>query len=172
MGHKTLHSTMLLLYRYPIRSGSCCKKLYIPLCFYYIGTSVRNPLSFSNLYIPLCFYYITRQQKGQQRYILSLHSTMLLLYPICLKIWRMSNTFTFHYASTISPPYRCNTLSNPCFTFHYASTISKADSAQKKASASFTFHYASTISGNPRFASASLLYLYIPLCFYYIRLAA
>ena len=150
MGHKTLHSTMLLLYRYPIRSGSCCKKLYIPLCFYYIGTSVRNPLSFSNLYIPLCFYYITRQQKGQQRYILSLHSTMLLLYPICLKIWTMSNTFTFHYASTIS----------------------KADSAQKKASASFTFHYASTISGNPRFASASLLYLYIPLCFYYIRLAA
>ena len=147
MGHKTLHSTMLLLYRYPIRSGSCCKKLYIPLCFYYIGTSVRNPLSFSNLYIPLCFYYITRQQKGQQRYILSLHSTMLLLYLRRIQ-HRRKLLLPLHSTMLLLYPGILDLLLPLCYIF--------------------TFHYASTISDwrhNP-FAPQQLLY--IPLCFYYI----
>ena len=96
-----------------------------------------------------------------------LHSTMLLLYLRFTPIRSVQNTFTFHYASTLSFGWRgtCGHLS--IFTFHYASTLSKKidDAIEKKMNLhstmlllyqpydsegimdnKFTFHYASTLS--------------------------
>ena len=57
------------------------------------------------------------------------------------------------------------------FTFHYASTLSCDRSCTSRRWSSFTFHYASTLSsgGDKDWPSAALIY--IPLCFYFIRLA-
>ena len=100
----TLHSTMLLLYRIYCRVGLQYFLLYIPLCFYYIEECVfkcktkghftfhyastissqdkyhqNTPLF---LYIPLCFYYIASCWRYVLPSLLSLHSTMLLLYRL------------------------------------------------------------------------------------------
>ena len=54
------------------------------------------------------------------------------------------------------------------FTFHYASTISGNAKVYGNAEVYFTFHYASTISRRWHSESNSA-FLYIPLCFYYIK---
>ena len=99
-----------------------------------------------------------------------LHSTMLLLYPIQMSADHLpAPTFTFHYASTISPIssvtdrsvknlhstmlllYRRKEVDKHDerhkFTFHYASTISWLCYNLLTGFCGFTFHYASTISG-------------------------
>ena len=40
-----LHSTMLLLYRSMIGLSFCLMKIYIPLCFYFIGKKTKATLS-------------------------------------------------------------------------------------------------------------------------------
>ena len=56
------------------------------------------------------------------------------------------------------------------FTFHYASTLSRLNSATGSAS-SFTFHYASTLSAFNASEAEKNRQIYIPLCFYFIRLS-
>ena len=76
-----LHSTMLLLYRRGVSWDSKRKKIYIPLCFYFIFTVLAEIPFTVTIYIPLCFYFIyllNVNKRGCNRY---LHSTMLLLYP-------------------------------------------------------------------------------------------
>ena len=55
--------------------------LYIPLCFYYILFRLSEFTWSSFLYIPLCFYYIA-YAPVMRATPTSLHSTMLLLYPV------------------------------------------------------------------------------------------
>ena len=54
------------------------------------------------------------------------------------------------------------------FTFHYASTISQRLHGESHRVYSFTFHYASTISKPAESSERLKIFLYIPLCFYYI----
>ena len=54
------------------------------------------------------------------------------------------------------------------FTFHYASTLSIAGIVLRVARTSFTFHYASTLSFLDSLLEILVIYIYIPLCFYFI----
>ena len=87
----------------PKRSVALEGSLYIPLCFYYIYIPSYSSWSSIMLYIPLCFYYIGLVYIGGLPGVLTLHSTMLLLYQrtVLNDIYK-ANNFTFHYASTIS----------------------------------------------------------------------
>ena len=99
-----LHSTMLLLYRWPVfhlpvwswsftfhyaSTLSTCRKykgrlessIYIPLCFYFIGKASGGSQVLLFIYIPLCFYFIV-EQLALDLPKFNLHSTMLLLYPV------------------------------------------------------------------------------------------
>ena len=84
--HSHLHSTMLLLYRNEISIWHRIKRIYIPLCFYFIGDPASpeaiesihlhstmlllylqriNPIEEGEeIYIPLCFYFIGRSAFG------------------------------------------------------------------------------------------------------------
>ena len=99
------------------------------------------------IYIPLCFYFIKVWWKAAQDVGNYLHSTMLLLYR----------------SGSICGPMTATT-----FTFHYASTLSRRGSAQVKEHFSFTFHYASTLSERSQPPAGARVYIYIPLCFYFI----
>ena len=99
---QNLHSTMLLLYLSLIQPEHLLRKIYIPLCFYFIGFSALFFFLKILIYIPLCFYFIADAvdyANGKQQ-------------------------FTFHYASTLSnlPAELSHHIYR--FTFHYASTLS------------------------------------------------
>ena len=116
---------------------------------------------------------------------------MLLLYPsIPPGIVEFFYHFTFHYASTISLSPADSPGWERAFTFHYASTIScsseglmslfsplhstmlllyPAYNGKGAYTNNFTFHYASTISYQVYFPLVLRIWLYIPLCFYYIE---
>ena len=106
-----LHSTMLLLY--PYRSA-CMRRFSMIFTFHYASTLSGNRYenfllgflftfhyastlsgrtgrnnSNSQIYIPLCFYFI-QSLSDEDRTLLNLHSTMLLLYPMpdCLNTIR------------------------------------------------------------------------------------
>ena len=74
-----LHSTMLLLYPSDFICLQQTGKIYIPLCFYFIGKTVAWRVGRRIIYIPLCFYFILPHQEYKLDR-LYLHSTMLLLY--------------------------------------------------------------------------------------------
>ena len=80
-GITNLHSTMLLLYRFSPRAE---RILWPTFTFHYastlsrLGDRLRN--SVCAIYIPLCFYFIGSMLKLQRSSMLNLHSTMLLLY--------------------------------------------------------------------------------------------
>ena len=98
--------------------------IYIPLCFYFIQTRRPFQKALSFIYIPLCFYFINYGQIPIWHWQTNLHSIMLLLYlwqtrgrnPICYIYIPLcfyfigcrktelctADTFTFHYASTLS----------------------------------------------------------------------
>ena len=121
-----LHSTMLLLYRSVSGSIPFCFRIYIPLCFYFIGMPGPVQRMQSGIYIPLCFYFISKYDRICI-YCYNLHSTMLLLYLIPSMIpFTSLPIFTFHYASTLS--FKCcpQIMQNCGFTFHYASTLSSS----------------------------------------------
>ena len=54
------------------------------------------------------------------------------------------------------------------FTFHYASTLSETVEMALNDLVIFTFHYASTLSCFSYLLSVFRLFIYIPLCFYFI----
>ena len=72
---------MLLLYLDASIYGTRWKQIYIPLCFYFIFAGGNKWQDRCFIYIPLCFYFIS---DWLGRHLI--HST-----------------FTFHYASTLSP---------------------------------------------------------------------
>ncbi len=77
--------------------------LYIPLCFYFIGTEASPSSSTLSLYIPLCFYFIRKSSYSYFLLRFPLHSIMLLLYrSSSYAIKGQNEGSTFHYASTLS----------------------------------------------------------------------
>ena len=106
---KDLHSTMLLLYRSPCRTGSilhfylhstmlllylnrngCNDPFWSEFTFHYASTlsySAHSSNLLIKIYIPLCFYFITTK-RAQASMDMHLHSTMLLLYPKGERRWR------------------------------------------------------------------------------------
>ena len=95
---------MLLLYHKDDASGAPYSVIYIPLCFYFIGESVRVYLVLVHIYIPLCFYFIQEINRP-------LVQSIRIYIPLCfyfigsgLTQLRQQSRFTFHYASTLSCP--------------------------------------------------------------------
>ena len=70
---------MLLLYLPQITETNTLYVIYIPLCFYFIGTGSWRLFRGFSIYIPLCFYFIPAQSASLYS-LPNLHSTMLLLY--------------------------------------------------------------------------------------------
>ena len=137
---------MLLLYLFSACGTANVDVIYIPLCFYFI-LQIRQILKrLRHIYIPLCFYFI--------KFCLTAESRQPRIYiPLCFYfIWSSSDenvtvdSFTFHYASTLSQKVRESRWENGKFTFHYASTLSEMEHAGLQKKMSFTFHYASTLS--------------------------
>ena len=78
--HLPLHSTMLLLYLGGLSVSIFIKVLYIPLCFYYICLADFLVRSMLSLHSTMLLLYRCRFQLWCP-VLLPLHSTMLLLYP-------------------------------------------------------------------------------------------
>ena len=158
---------MLLLYQEFLELVLRDKRLYIPLCFYFIRTRTRGGGTPCRLYIPLCFYFITVYTSSKTGFR-PLHSIMLLLYqdgslgllglhfiyiPLCFyfiekdfRFYRISTWSTFHYASTLSANGSIGTTQYYTSTFHYASTLSIDTRLEISSLVISTFHYASTLS--------------------------
>ena len=143
-------------------------QIYIPLCFYFIGSPENPNKELLRIYIPLCFYFIPHCAAPVYGWIPHLHSTMLLLYLLCnckydLRIIDLHSTMLLLYL-ILHAPFRAvwliyiplcfyfilpgtvisSTLSS--FTFHYASTLSNNVHVLIGSFGKFTFHYASTLS--------------------------
>ena len=101
---------------------------------------------------------------------LPLHSIMLLLYPRAAYPLRSVIPSTFHYASTLSFHPEPSGSISAVSTFHYASTLSNVFASFSFSLHFSTFHYASTLSVQIRPANSKTMFLYIPLCFYFIPL--
>ena len=141
--------------------------IYIPLCFYFIWIRMEHWSTVSWIYIPLCFYFIRGRAPGDQ------HSSEIYI-PLCFyfiisacRRIRHRKTFTFHYASTLSPTVGYFAQDSNVFTFHYASTLSDI----RKPSGfdgsfyiplCFYFIYTDDVCQGRRKP------FYIPLCFYFI----
>ena len=165
----SLHSTMLLLYL-PSEEGLFV--IYYPLhstmLLLYLKDGYRITTN-KILYIPLCFYYIT--DGSTTTYTVT---NFTFHYASTISVWWYNGNwyyadFTFHYASTISKFEHTERTHGNIFTFHYASTISKDIMIDYIFQYCFTFHYASTISVFRPTRFRRVTTLYIPLCFYYIR---
>ena len=101
--------------------------IYIPLCFYFIGQALRIRKRFIFIYIPLCFYFIRTDSRCLKFPLKYLHSTMLLLYHTPQKLPSIS-FFNLHSTMLLlyQRPSSKNLGSTESFTFHYASTLSTA----------------------------------------------
>ena len=78
--------------------------IYIPLCFYFIKCVYHFCGFLDDIYIPLCFYFIA----GRTTLRSAVHGIYI---PLCFYFINEEITktvreyeFTFHYASTLSPP--------------------------------------------------------------------
>ena len=77
-------------------------RIYIPLCFYFIGDFLDPSREHLIIYIPLCFYFISGKSNGRKQWI-------IIYIPLCFyfivsssETVFMNRPFTFHYASTLS----------------------------------------------------------------------
>ena len=145
--YNDLHSTMLLLYR--TAQGllpASAARIYIPLCFYFIGSRSALPPGWSvNLHSTMLLLYPSSSSSLFQRFLIYIPLCFYFInniYPFHSSLWK----FTFHYASTLSLSPLSNGIGYPSFTFHYASTLSVPVKIVFKSSKKFTFHYASTLS--------------------------
>ena len=187
----TLHSTMLLLYPRKMREWIDRVYLYIPLCFYYIYSHNR----LCRLLSAFTFHYASTISRSQHMYLntdITLHSTMLLLYPDSHALTPFFFDFTFHYASTISEvrygtQSRKPPLHSTMLLLYHSLMIQSflllslyiplcfyyilVGGGGTGGGSYFTFHYASTISNLRDLFLFSLCHLYIPLCFYYIGIS-
>ena len=119
--------------------------LYIPLCLYFNGASVRGNVSQSQLYIPLCLYFNVRRPSFSSA----------------------ENSFTFHYVSILMMNSTKSEQWLSGFTFHYVSILMWASKRIRAQRSDFTFHYVSILISNPYSSSAGCFQLYIPLCLYF-----
>ena len=122
-----LHSTMLLLYHIQSKLVGIFNLIYIPLCFYFIVSTLpyrkqRHTHLHSTMLLLYQSYYA-----GYTIINTHLHSTMLLLYLI-LRILAPREVPDLH--STMLLLYRIQSARrnhrHGSFTFHYASTLSPA----------------------------------------------
>ena len=187
---KNLHSTMLLLYRNRNCSWYGKQSIYIPLCFYFIGRAGRwrgwwwylhstmlllyhapegqhyeskynlhstmlllyhnsffTSSSAPHIYIPLCFYFIKPAFSPCASASFHLHSTMLLLYRkvrifICQRHPNLHSTMLLLY-----PKRQCVDI------YGYTNLHS-----------TMLLLYLPPAGGRE-----TCIYIYIPLCFYFIR---
>ena len=185
-----LHSTMLLLYRrYPPRLN----RQYTAFTFHYASTLSakynERTAMYAYLHSTMLLLYHHRDQR-QENWKRNLHSTMLLLYPGICGYGFLYFSFTFHYASTLSPgliffatfcPHLHSTMlllyprastSICCSLVNLHSTMlllyQGGVRCRRRSDSEFTFHYASTLSSFNPFTSIPVSSIYIPLCFYFI----
>ena len=122
---KNLHSTMLLLYHNLYGSTALDEIIYIPLCFYFIDIADAMFECGMTIYIPLCFYFISCCLEAVQ-------GCDLIYIPLCFYFirWRVVRSvcrgmiyipLCFYFIAD----ERCRKRSIPQFTFHYASTLSR-----------------------------------------------
>ena len=132
------------------RPGYCyCpnrRRIYIPLCFYFIRKPPARYNRVNGIYIPLCFYFIAFAAFSYSSY----------------------SSFTFHYASTLSGLNSRWNRKLTQFTFHYASTLSRRGRAPvwvlDPIYIPLCFYFISCRIGSYRLS----FLIYIPLCFYFI----
>ena len=95
--HNTnLHSIMLLLYLVQQMCSSHHSTIYIPLCFYFIGSRSRYYCTDLHLHSIMLLLYLSNGSKASQT-LKNLHSIMLLLY-----LARFYNIpVIFHYLHSI-----------------------------------------------------------------------
>ena len=168
-----------------------CSLIYIPLCFYFIrvkeaGLSSRA-IKFTFHYAstlspdPPCLMY---PQSSFTFHYASTLSDIDTLFEIC------SISFTFHYASTLSiilPSILSCTLDlhstmlllyhglpaaldlQLCHLHSTMLLLYRGRKTNRKYREQFTFHYASTLSSDPAARVPTAVFIYIPLCFYFIR---
>ena len=162
---------MLLLYPCYSLHHQCPSQIYIPLCFYFILVHIMCSGRCFPIYIPLCFYFI-------ELHLSILQATMFLIYiPLCFYFIGVSGRdlrsdchiyiplcFYFIRSENDKPVFRRK------FTFHYASTLSITHLFLPLTILLFTFHYASTLSRCLISSARSASIIYIPLCFYFIRI--
>ena len=145
--NNNLHSTMLLLY--PIKStwfSSLPRRIYIPLCFYFIG---RCGLIFISIFI-------------------NLHSTMLLLYPNALHMLFQTLCIYIPLCFYFIPKDLDQEDRAAPFTFHYASTLSQYSRCVQV----MELNLHSTmllLYRRKEQRNKTSKHIYIPLCFYFIR---
>ena len=166
--------------------------IYIPLCFYFIlrfaiVKELMKPFTFHyastlsgvptsslslsiHIYIPLCFYFIRIGLLSVAVCKLHLHSTMLLLYRWSRR-WKRLNLQNLH--STMLLLYHACGLSILVSDLHLHSTMLLLYRDWGWFSVLvykwFTFHYASTLSILDTIKTRYAVYIYIPLCFYFIK---
>ena len=123
-----------------------CTVIYIPLCFYFIEMYGVTDNAVRKIYIPLCFYFI-------DNHLHHLTWDFWIYIPLCFYFiaegpW-MTKTEESYLHSTMLLLYRwrVSSVSSPF---------------------QFTFHYASTLSWHT-YRIASCFFIYIPLCFYFIK---
>ena len=146
------------------------RSIYIPLCFYFIllylfDLAVDQHLHSTMLllYLHIATTHAIRKSKFTFHYASTLSFTRLYV-PIVIC------RFTFHYASTLSMSSLSHWMMGRRFTFHYASTLSIWRLKMEFINEWFTFHYASTLS-RYFFSTDINCIIYIPLCFYFIRIS-
>ena len=157
---------MLLLY--PELATNVAEKyiIYIPLCFYFIGKSTRKNEQKRDLHSTMLLLYRSSVLGIQSRKG-NLHSTMLLLYREKQQDTALFQSFTFHYASTLSAHVHGDKPPSMSFTFHYASTLSMnskmISKVQTNLHSTMLLLYQSWLTSR-----TPLSLIYIPLCFYFI----
>ena len=163
-----LHSTMLLLYRVKKCYYLYTSAIYIPLCFYFIGSAPGYHDACLLIYIPLCFYFILvdatieyihsiftfhyastlsgRWCSIVRRHKNHLHSTMLLLYREwrfegCGRVHNLHSTMLLLYLNTFSSSSERFKIYIPLCFYFITGRLTPQRSGNR-----FTFHYASTLS--------------------------
>ena len=117
---------MLLLYQPEDKKPLTEERIYIPLCFYFIGKSGRNDAESKTIYIPLCFYFIINVSVSEI-------DEYFIYIPLCFYFIPPSDHIDFDVFQIYIPLcfyFICDFFSDPGrfirFTFHYASTLSTA----------------------------------------------
>ena len=98
------------------------------------------------------FHYastLSQSLSDEDRRLLNLHSTMLLLYPAV--IWASAgkvSEFTFHYASTLSSESDSSLSASMPIYIPLCFYFIQDEPSRRATSDRFTFHYASTLSSS------------------------
>ena len=139
---------MLLLYPLSCMELALRCPIYIPLCFYFILAGC-----WPHLLLHLFTFHYASTLSSQFRHcllqILYLHSTMLLLYHVCIILsfhsGRIYIPLCFYFISTCNYAFISGFYIYIPLCFYFITQSVKGRCTQ----ISFTFHYASTLSCTP-----------------------